>query len=211
LPYRKGVVRGAAKNLGCFGIGVGREKRFYRLRLRSYSFWTQLVSVILIPALLVAVTPTEVEAGQCAPVFYYYHSDHLGSSNVLTDRNGDVVRHYENYAYGKERYNDQACSFEVSNKYTGQILDEETGLYYYNARYYDPEMGRFIQPDTLVPTAADPQGLNRYSYCHNNPLNATDPERAHGAGHNFDRVDSGGGGGGMGVGSAGAAAGIEIC
>jgi RHS repeat-associated protein len=54
-------------------------------------------------------------------------------------------------------------------------LDEESGLYYYNARYYDPELGRFIQPDTMVPDAGDPQTLNRYSYVNNNPLKYADP------------------------------------
>ncbi len=164
-------------------FGSGLQRRYARLPLRAYSFWMQLVSVILIAALLLAVTPTKVEAGQCIPVFWYYHSDHLGSSSVMTDRNGDYVDHYEYYAFGKERYNDPSCDFNVSNRYTGQILDEETGLYYYNARYgacperrrRDPEIGRFIQPDTIVPTAADPQRLNRYSYCGDNPLNNTDP------------------------------------
>jgi hypothetical protein len=43
------------------------------------------------------------------------------------------------------------------------------------ARYYDPELGRFIQADTIVPNAGNPQSLNRYSYCYNNPLNHIDP------------------------------------
>gem|GEM_PF-6308577 len=57
--------------------------------------------------------------------------------------------------------------------FTGQILDA-TGLYYYNARYYDPEIGRFISPDSIVQSPANPQTLNRYSYCINNPLIYTD-------------------------------------
>jgi RHS repeat-associated protein len=58
--------------------------------------------------------------------------------------------------------------------FTGQRLDG-TGLYYYNARYYDPTIGRFISPDTVVQSPANPQTLNRYSYCLNNPLKYTDP------------------------------------
>jgi RHS repeat-associated protein len=57
---------------------------------------------------------------------------------------------------------------------TGQRLDG-TGLCYYNARYYDPTIGRFISPDTVVPSPADPQCFNRYSYCSNNPLKYIDP------------------------------------
>ena len=60
-------------------------------------------------------------------------------------------------------------------RYTGQRLDAATGLYFYNARYYDPGLARFTQPDTMVPTPGDPQSLNRYSYVGNNPLRYTDP------------------------------------
>jgi RHS repeat-associated protein len=58
--------------------------------------------------------------------------------------------------------------------FTGQRLDG-TGLYYYGARYYDPTIGRFISADTIVPNPANPQSLNRYSYCLNNPLKYIDP------------------------------------
>ena len=59
-------------------------------------------------------------------------------------------------------------------KFTGQRLDG-TGLYYYNARYYDPAIGRFISADTVVQDFRNPQTLNRYSYCLNNPLKYIDP------------------------------------
>jgi len=54
------------------------------------------------------------------------------------------------------------------------MLDTDTGLYYYHARYYDPEIARFVQADTVLPTTTS-QGLNRYTYCINNPLIYTDP------------------------------------
>ncbi len=57
--------------------------------------------------------------------------------------------------------------------FIGQRLDS-TGLYFYGARYYDPAIGRFISPDTIVPDPASPQSFNRYSYCLNNPLKYTD-------------------------------------
>src|SRR5690606_22481115 len=56
----------------------------------------------------------------------------------------------------------------IKHKFTGQEQDS-SGLYYYGARYYDPELGRFIQPDTFL------DGLNRYAYCGNNPINFIDP------------------------------------
>jgi len=55
---------------------------------------------------------------------------------------------------------------------TGELA---RGLTFYNARYYDPGLGRFTQPDTLVPNPGDPQSLNRYSYAGNNPLRYVDP------------------------------------
>jgi RHS repeat-associated protein len=63
----------------------------------------------------------------------------------------------------------------VHKQFTGQITDEETGLYYYGARYYDSELGRFIQPDPSGGGGGSTQSFNRYSYCDNNPLNLTDP------------------------------------
>ena len=60
-------------------------------------------------------------------------------------------------------------------QYTGQMNDGNTGLYYYNARYYEPGLARFVQADTIVPEPANPQSFNRYSYTFNNPVKYTDP------------------------------------
>ena len=65
-------------------------------------------------------------------------------------------------------------SVNTTKEFTGQRLDG-TSLYYYNARYYDPQIGRFISPDATGQYLNNPQTLNRYSYCQNNPLNRTDP------------------------------------
>jgi len=59
--------------------------------------------------------------------------------------------------------------------FTGQRLDGSTDLLYYGARYYDPALRRWVQPDTLVPEPGNPQDLNRYTYVRNNPLKYTDP------------------------------------
>jgi RHS repeat-associated protein len=68
----------------------------------------------------------------------------------------------------------RAGSVPTDKLFTGQRLDA-TGLYFYNARYYDATIGRFISPDTVIQSMANPQCLNRYSYCSNNPLKYTDP------------------------------------
>nr|MBA3532767.1 RHS repeat-associated core domain-containing protein [Ardenticatenales bacterium] len=59
-------------------------------------------------------------------------------------------------------------------RYTGQIQDA-ADMYFYNARYYDPTLGKFLQADTIVPEPGNPQSFNRYSYVLNNPLKYTDP------------------------------------
>ncbi len=103
----------------------------------------------------------------------YYHSDHLGSSSVMTDGTGTIVQELAYFPYGNIR--DNIGAVDVNYKYTGQEHDESTGLYFYNARYYDPVLGRFTQADTIVPGPRNPQNFNRYSYVRNNPINMIDP------------------------------------
>jgi len=137
--------------------------------------YRQVIAALLIAGLFVLAVPDEVWAASPPdlPNIFYYHNDHLGSSSITTDESGDIVHQYVYAPYGDESYADTTYK-NVSNRYTGQVLDEETGLYYYNARYYDPEIGRFTQADTVLPSTSS-QGLNRYSYCANNPLIYTDP------------------------------------
>jgi len=103
----------------------------------------------------------------------YYHGDHLGSSSVITDADGRPQQRLAYMPYGATQAN--SGTLDVRHKYTGQELDAEIGLYFYNARYYDPVLGRFTQADTIVPNPANPQTLNRYSYALNNPMRYTDP------------------------------------
>ncbi|MEM5796753.1 MAG: RHS repeat-associated core domain-containing protein, partial [Bacillota bacterium] len=81
------------------------------------------------------------------------------------------------YPYGEIRTNDLKNNnpIDLPHKFTGQEYDNERGLYYFVARYYDPAAGRFITPDTIVQSPGDPQTLNRYAYARNNPLLYTDP------------------------------------
>ncbi|MCK5341954.1 MAG: RHS repeat-associated core domain-containing protein, partial [Candidatus Heimdallarchaeota archaeon] len=60
-------------------------------------------------------------------------------------------------------------------RFTGEQMDDETGLMYLRARYYDPDIGRFINKDPFVGFISDTQSLNRYSYVKNNPINSVDP------------------------------------
>ncbi len=103
----------------------------------------------------------------------YLHPNHLGSTDLLTDKTGTEVAHYEYTPWGETFSKTGTAS--VPHQYTGKELDPETGFYFYESRYYDPQLGRFLTPDTIVPVPHDPQAFNRYSYAHNNPLVYTDP------------------------------------
>lgn len=103
----------------------------------------------------------------------YYHPDHLGSTSVVTTATGTLEQSLAYYPFGGTWVNTGTAN--VPYKYTGKELDASTGLYFYEARYYDPALGRFISADTIVPSPRDPQSLNRYSYVGNNPLRYTDP------------------------------------
>ncbi len=109
--------------------------------------------------------------------WFYYHLDPLGSVAGISDANGMLVERYEYDVYGKPTIYDTndtvLTESSVGNPYmfTGRRYDTETGLYYYRARYYDPNIGRFLQPDPIGYKA----GLNLYTYVGNNPINRKDP------------------------------------
>jgi RHS repeat-associated protein len=107
---------------------------------------------------------------------YYNHGDHLNSSSVMTGENGKVIETTTYKPFGAMRTHTPQGVLRSNYKFTDQELDSETGLYYYGARYYDPAIGRFISPDSIVPDPSDPQSLNRYSYVRNNPLIHVDPD-----------------------------------
>ena len=83
------------------------------------------------------------------------------------------------WAYGRYRGGHE---LGTENRFTGQKLDG-AGLMYFNARYYDPELGQFLSPDTLVPDPTNLFAWNRYMYTIGNPLRYNDP-----SGHNWEDV-----------------------
>ena len=98
---------------------------------------------------------------------YYYHFDALGSVVALTDDEGDTLQAYEYDVYGRVGATD--ATHPNRFLFTGREYDKETGLYYYRDRYYNPQIGRFLQTDPIG------YGQNLYRYCSNNPLRYTDP------------------------------------
>ena len=108
--------------------------------------------------------------GDSSAKVYYYHTDQVGSVRVITDQNGTTVFNADYLAFGAKFISNG--DFDETHGFTGKEYDSDTWLYYYNARWYDSELGRFISEDD---PAADPNNPNLYSYCGNNSLNRIDP------------------------------------
>ncbi len=106
-------------------------------------------------------------------VVTYYHTDRQGTTMFVTNGSGQQQETLAYYPFGQQ-WLDQGLA-NVPYKYTGQEYDSSTGLYFYQARYYDPLLGRFTQPDTIVSDIYIPMAWNRYTYVMNNPFRYTDP------------------------------------
>ncbi|MGB4978185.1 MAG: RHS repeat-associated core domain-containing protein [Anaerolineae bacterium] len=95
-------------------------------------------------------------------------TDHLGSTALTVSETGGRLSEIRYKPWGESRYTFGATP--TQRRFTGQVLDSVAGgLYFYNARYYDPALGRFASADTLIPNPGNPQSLNRYTYSANNP------------------------------------------
>ena len=97
----------------------------------------------------------------------FYHPDHLGSSSVMTDQSGTVIRRASYFPWGQDRGVDGTFTPKLQFNFKEK---DESGFYDYGARLYSPLTGRWLSPDN---TLAD--GLNRYSYARNNPWSRVDP------------------------------------
>ena len=123
---------------------------------------------------------------------YYYHPDHLGSAQLITDYEGNEYQRIEYTPYGelwveKKTANEKDAHDRRSYKFTAKEQDEETGLYYYGARYLDAKYSRWLSTDPAVGEylSKDYKGtsggiynsinLNLYHYANNNPVKYSDP------------------------------------
>ena len=104
---------------------------------------------------------------------YYYHSDHLGSSTLITDGTGAVSQQVEYLPYGEVFLERQRNTDDYLSPYrfNGKELDEETGLYYYGARYMNPRLSIWYATD---PMQEKYPNISSYAYCAGNPVNAKD-------------------------------------
>ena len=103
----------------------------------------------------------------------YIYPDHLGSSSRMADTSGTQVKaiFYAPFGATVQEHGDATVRY----RYTGKEKDD-TGLYYYGARYYDDALGRFLAADSVLPDVYDPQQLNRFAYVRNNPIKLVDPD-----------------------------------
>ena len=109
---------------------------------------------------------------------YYYQKNIQGDILRIFNGNGTLCAEYSYDAWGKCTIKSNTSNIAAINpfRYRSYYFDSEIGLYYLNARYYDPEIGRFISPDSIeYINAEDINGLNFYAYCLNNPVISADP------------------------------------
>ncbi|MGQ0837718.1 SpvB/TcaC N-terminal domain-containing protein [Actinokineospora sp.] len=117
---------------------------------------------------------------------FFFHADHLGSSSYVTDEHAALTEHLEYFAFGESWVDEHpAQPTPVPYQFSGKELDEETGLYYFGARYYDPRNNLWQSPDPILDGYLDgapndgvfqPFNLAAYSYASNNPVRLTDPD-----------------------------------
>jgi RHS repeat-associated protein len=118
--------------------------------------------------------------GTCSAPSYFL-TDHLGSIAAVTDANGARISQQRYLPYGQVRTDVVNKVTQTDFGYTGQRnLDAQNnqyslGLMDYRARFYSVSLGRFTQPDTIVPSAGNPQEFDRYAYVNNSPINYNDP------------------------------------
>jgi RHS repeat-associated protein len=101
---------------------------------------------------------------------YFYHKDNLGSTRSVTDSSKNIITASTYHPFGETEVKEGSEHY----LYTGKEKDS-TGLYYYGARYYDPQTGKFITRDLIKGRKSNSQTLNLYTYCLNNPIKYIDP------------------------------------
>jgi RHS repeat-associated protein len=105
---------------------------------------------------------------------YYLFADQLGSTSVVATSGGGYSAEVRYKAWGEDRYT--SGTVPTSYRYTGQRIDSYINLYWYNSRWYDHYLNRWIQPDTIVPLESQGvQAWDRYAYANNNPVRFNDP------------------------------------
>jgi RHS repeat-associated protein len=108
---------------------------------------------------------------------YYLLSDHLGSTTIAANGNGTKHSEQRYKAWGEQRFPEGESDLPTDRRFTGQVEENSggLGLYFYNARWYDPYITQFNQPDSIIPDPYNSLDWNRYSYARYNPVRFNDP------------------------------------
>ena len=103
---------------------------------------------------------------------FFYHPDHLGSSSYITNLDGEVAQHIEYVPFGEVFIEERNNTWNTPYLFNAKEFDEETGMYYYGARYYEPRLGLWMSTD---PLGGKKPMNSSYTYGLNNPLKYIDP------------------------------------
>ncbi len=104
---------------------------------------------------------------------FFYHSDHVGSTSYITDDKANITQYDAYLPYGELLVDEHSSSEDLPYKFNGKEMDEETGLYYYGARYINPMASIWYGVD---PLAEKYKEIGSYVYCADNPINLFDPD-----------------------------------
>jgi RHS repeat-associated protein len=128
--------------------------------------------------------PSQIPSLPEGVFLYFYHPDHLGSTSYVTDNLGEVFEHVQYFPFGETWAHEDTNVQRTPYLFTSKELDEETQLYYFGARYYDPKTSVWQSADPALPSylaaksdgVYNPMSLDSYGYGHRNPLRFVDPE-----------------------------------
>ncbi|QSX06736.1 hypothetical protein JYG23_04630 [Sedimentibacter sp. zth1] len=119
------------------------------------------------------ISPSKEETINTNGGLMYYEFDGLSSTTALRDRHGDKIEDYRYDVFGNIQTG-ITLPYNLRG-YTGHLYDDKASLVYMNARWYNPNVGRFMTEDTYRGNMSNPQSLNQYAYALNNPVNYVDP------------------------------------
>jgi RHS repeat-associated protein len=161
---------------GGLAFPMARAIRWNRLRTgRAWvSLGTSAVFIVFVSVPPVVVVPEPASAAAPANTMFF-HPDRLGSSLVVSNNTGAASAQRVVYRpFGALVQNSGGTSTVPERGFTGQRFESSVGVYDYNARWYDPGIAKFVQPDAVA-RVYDPQALGPYAYVANNPINRVDP------------------------------------
>ena len=104
---------------------------------------------------------------------FYYHPDHLGSSSYITNLDGEVVQHIEYVPFGEVFIEERNNVWNTPYLFNAKEFDEETGMYYYGARYYEPRLSLWMSTDGQQ---EEYPNISSYTYSASSPVNYVDPD-----------------------------------